>query len=106
MTITSLKLTDVERPNLHRETFPYTEFPKVVFDDRTVDYDIPEKIWMTDTTFRDGQQSRPPYTPEQILRIYDLLHEVDGGTGAIRQCEFFLYSEKDRRQTRLFPDPQ
>ena len=101
MTETSLKLTDVERPNLHRETFPYTEFPKVVFDDRTVDYDIPDEIWITDTTFRDGQQSRPPYTPEQILRIYDLLHEIDGGTGVIRQCEFFLYSEKDRRAVEL-----
>jgi len=101
MTITSLKLTDVERPNLHRETFPYTEFPKVVFDGRTVDYDIPDEIWITDTTFRDGQQSRPPYTPEQILRIYDLLHEIDGGTGIIRQCEFFLYSEKDRRAVEL-----
>jgi isopropylmalate/homocitrate/citramalate synthase len=101
MTRTILKLMDVDRPNLHRETFPYTEFPKVVFDDRTVDYDIPDEIWITDTTFRDGQQSRPPYTPEQILRIYDLLHEVDGGTGAIRQCEFFLYSEKDRRAVEL-----
>jgi len=101
MTETSVKLTDVERPNLHRETFPYTEFPRVVFDGRTVDYDIPEKIWITDTTFRDGQQSRPPYQPEQILRIYDLLHEIDGGTGVIRQCEFFLYSEKDRRAVEL-----
>jgi hypothetical protein len=73
MTKTSLKLTDVERPNLHRETFPYTEFPKVVFDGRTVDYDIPDEIWITDTTFRDGQQSRPPYTPEQILRRDDSL---------------------------------
>lgn len=101
MTETSLKLTDVERPNLYRETFPYTEFPRVVFDERTVDYDIPDEIWITDTTFRDGQQSRPPYTPEQILRIYDLLHEIDGGTGTIRQCEFFLYSEKDRRAVEL-----
>lgn len=101
MTKTSFKLTDVERPNLHRETFPYTEFPKVVFDGQTVDYDIPDEIWITDTTFRDGQQSRPPYTPEQILRIYDLLHEIDGGTGVIRQCEFFLYSEKDRRAVEL-----
>ena len=24
-----LKLQDIERPNLYRETFPYTEFPKV-----------------------------------------------------------------------------
>ncbi len=95
------KLVNVEQPNLYRETFPYTEFPKVIFDNETVDYDIPEKIWITDTTFRDGQQARPPYTPEQILKIYDLLHEIDGGTGLIRQCEFFLYSERDRKAVEL-----
>jgi len=95
------KLVDVGRPNLYREVFPYTEFPKVTFDNQTVEYDIPKEIWITDTTFRDGQQARPPYMPEQILRIYDLLHEIDGGTGLIRQCEFFLYSERDRKAVEL-----
>ena len=95
------KLVDVEKPNLYREIFPYTEFPKVIFDNQKVEYDIPDKIWITDTTFRDGQQARPPYTPEQILRIYDLFHEIDGGTGLIRQCEFFLYSERDRKAVEL-----
>ena len=95
------KLVDVVKPNLYRETFPYNEFPAVAFDDQRVDYEIPEKIWITDTTFRDGQQARPPYKPEQILRIYDLLHEIDGGTGLIRQCEFFLYSDRDREAVEL-----
>ena len=96
-----LTIVNVDKPNLYREVFPYTEFPKVVFDGETVDYDMPDDIWITDTTFRDGQQARPPYTPEQILRIYDLLHEIDGDTGLIRQCEFFLYSEKDRKAVEL-----
>ncbi|MHC4085962.1 MAG: 2-isopropylmalate synthase [Planctomycetota bacterium] len=95
------KLVDVEKPNLYRGIFPYSEFPRVIFDDQNVEYDIPEKIWITDTTFRDGQQARPPYTPEQILRIYDLLHKIDGGTGLIRQCEFFLYSDRDRKAVEL-----
>ncbi|MBA7605449.1 Citrate (Re)-synthase [subsurface metagenome] len=95
------KLVDVGKPNLYRETFPYTEFPRVIFDKQTIEYDIPDKIWITDTTFRDGQQARPPYTAEQILRIYDLLHEIDGGTGLIRQCEFFLYSKRDRKAVEL-----
>ncbi len=95
------KLVNVEKPNLYRQTFPYTEFPKVIFDDQKVEYDMPEKIWITDTTFRDGQQARPPYRPEQILKIYDLLHEIDGGTGLIRQCEFFLYSKRDREAVEL-----
>ena len=97
----NLKLMDVERPNLYRDLFPYSEFPGEEFDGVVVPYDVPENIWITDTTFRDGQQARPPYTPEQILRIYDLLHEIDGGAGLIRQCEFFLYSEKDRKAVEL-----
>jgi isopropylmalate/homocitrate/citramalate synthase len=97
----SYKLVDLGQPNLYRETFPYTEFPLVIFENRRVDYELPEKIWITDTTFRDGQQARPPYKPEQILRIYDLLHEIDGGAGLIRQCEFFLYSERDRQAVEL-----
>jgi len=95
------KLVEVEKPNLYREMFPYTEFPKVIFDEQKVAYDIPERIWITDTTFRDGQQARPPYTPEQILRIYDLLHEIDGDSGLIRQSEFFLYSQRDREAVEL-----
>jgi len=95
------KLINVAKPNLYRDMFPYSEFPKVAFDGSVVPYDIPEKIWITDTTFRDGQQARPPYTPEQILHIYDLMHKIDGGMGLIRQCEFFLYSEKDRKAVQL-----
>jgi len=101
MTNKKPKLVDVEKPNLYRGIFPYSEFPRVIFDNQNVEYDIPEEIWITDTTFRDGQQARPPYTPEQILRIYDLLHTIDGGTGLIRQCEFFLYSERDRKAVQL-----
>ncbi len=101
MSTDDIKLQDAERPNLYRETFPYTEFPKVAFDEVTVPQQMPEKIWITDTTFRDGQQARPPYTPEQILRIYDFLHEIGGETGLIRQCEFFLYSKRDRKAVEL-----
>lgn len=97
----NIVLADVDKPNLYRETFPYSAFPKVVFDNERVEYEIPEQIWITDTTFRDGQQAKPPYKPEQILRIFDLLHEIDGGTGLIRQCEFFLYSKRDRKAVEL-----
>jgi len=95
------KLVDVKEPNLYREMFPYSEFPRAKFDKRQVEYEIPGQIWITDTTFRDGQQARPPYTPEQILKIYDLLHKIDGDTGLIRQSEFFLYSERDRKAVQL-----
>ncbi|MHC4619348.1 MAG: 2-isopropylmalate synthase, partial [Planctomycetota bacterium] len=101
MTEQKLELADVEKPNLYRETFPYSHFPRAAFDNRRVGYSVPSEIWITDTTFRDGQQARPPYTPEQILRIYDFLHQIDGGTGLIRQCEFFLYSKRDREAVEL-----
>jgi len=92
---------DARKPNLFRETFPYTEFPQVIFESEVVPQEIPESIWITDTTFRDGQQARPPYTPEQILKVFDLLHEIDGGSGLIRQSEFFLYSDRDRKAVEL-----
>ena len=95
------KLQDVDQPNLYREMFPYSEFPKMEFETESVPLDIPDKVWITDTTFRDGQQARPPYSPEQVLRIFDFLHEIDGGTDLIRQCEFFLYSDRDRKAVEL-----
>lgn len=95
------KLDDVARPNLYREVFPYTEFPKMTFDETAAQSFASNEIWITDTTFRDGQQARPPYKPEQVVRIFDFLHEIDGGTGLIRQSEFFLYSNRDRKAVEL-----
>ncbi len=89
-------LNDVEKPNVFRNMFPYSEIPKIPFNDRIVPHDMPKNIWITDTTFRDGQQSRAPYTTDQIVTIYDYLHKLGGPNGMIRQSEFFLYSKKDR----------
>ena len=89
-------LQDVEKPNTFRNMFPYEEIPKIPFNDRVVPHNMPKDIWITDTTFRDGQQSRAPYTTEQIVKIYDYLHELGGPNGMIRASEFFLYSKKDR----------
>lgn len=94
-------LQDVEEPNTYRNIFPYEEVPKIVFNQRVVPMNVPDEIWITDTTFRDGQQSRAPYTPEQIVTIYDYLHKLGGPKGIIRQSEFFLYSEKDRKAVEL-----
>ena len=90
------QLNDVAEPNVFRNLFPYDEVPKIAFNDRIVPHNMPEEIWITDTTFRDGQQSRAPYTAEQIVTIYDYLHRLGGPNGKIRQSEFFLYSKKDR----------
>jgi isopropylmalate/homocitrate/citramalate synthase len=90
-------LLDVQEPNLYRQIFPYDEVCRIEFDNQFVFTDPPEEIFITDTTFRDGQQARPPYTVEQIVDLYDLLHRLGGVNGVIRQCEFFLYSDKDKQ---------
>ncbi|MCS7458797.1 hypothetical protein N0M98_01480 [Paenibacillus doosanensis] len=82
--------------NWFREQFPYSAPPRVLFDGVEVPTAMPEHIFITDTTFRDGQQARPPYTVEQIVTLFDYLHRLSGERGVIRQSEFFLYSEKDR----------
>ncbi len=89
-------LIDVKDPNLYRDFFPYDEVPKVVFNHRVVPMNVPENIWITDTTFRDGQQSREPYTVNQMTHLFDLIHKLSGPKGIIRMSEFFLYTRKDQ----------
>ena len=90
-------LQDIEEPNLYREVYNYEEVPKVVFNQRRVPMNMPEDIWITDTSFRDGQQSMAPYTVEQIVHLYKLLSKLGGPYGIIKQSEFFVYTEKDRQ---------
>jgi len=94
-------LQDVDSPNLYKDIFPYSEIPKVTFDNVQLPMDMPENIWITDTTFRDGQQSMPPYSAEQIIKLFDYIHELDNNSGIIRQTEFFLYTEKDRHAAKV-----
>ncbi len=89
-------LQDVDEPNLLREIYSYGTVPKVAFNHRRVPMNMPEEIWITDTSLRDGQQSVEPYTVEQIVNIYKLLSRLGGPYGIIRQTEFFIYSKKDR----------
>jgi len=87
---------EVIRPKLYKDVFPYDEIPKIKFNNIQLPMNIPQDIWVTDTTFRDGQQAMTSMSSEQMIKIYDLLHELDNGSGIIRQTEFFLYSQKDR----------
>lgn len=89
-------LQDIEEPNLFRDMFSYDDIPKTTFNHRRVPMNPADNIWITDTTFRDGQQSRAPYTVEQIIGLFDLLHKLSGPKGIVRQSEFFLYSDRDK----------
>ena len=102
-------LIEVDEPNLLDEQFDYNLPPRIQFDgplyeeigDQLVRFDPEEALSrdlvITDTTFRDGQQARPPYTVEQQVRLYDMMARLGGPGGIIRQTEFFLYTKNDRR---------
>lgn len=90
------QLQDVEEPILYRDIYAYDEVPKVPFNHRRVPMSMPEEIFITDTTFRDGQQSMEPYSVQQIVDLFQLLSRLSGPKGIVRQSEFFVYSKKDR----------
>ena len=101
-------ITEVEEPNLLEDLFPHVQVPRIAFEGNiyeeingeVIKFDPQEALkreWLiTDTTFRDGQQARPPYTVDQMVDLYNLLAKLGGPNGVIRQSEFFLYTKKDR----------
>ena len=109
MAIKKHPLVDTTQANLLEDTFDYSFPPLIKFDSTPVVEYIDGKpvefnfndakkrdIFITDTTFRDGQQARPPYTIDQMVKVYDLLARLGGPKGVIRQTEFFLYTKNDR----------
>ncbi|MBS3762311.1 MAG: hypothetical protein KGZ25_03295, partial [Planctomycetes bacterium] len=103
------ELIDLEEgtPELLEETFPYSQVPQVTFegkaqehiDGELVEFDFDERternLVISDTTFRDGQQARPPYSKKQIVDLYKLLGKLGGPNQIIHNSEFFLYSDSD-----------
>ncbi len=93
-------LQDVARPNLHRQIFTYGKIPKIAFNMRHVPMECPKELYISDTTFRDGQQAMEPFKVKDIVELYKLLHKLGGKNGIIRQSEFFLYSDKDKEAVK------
>jgi isopropylmalate/homocitrate/citramalate synthase len=92
-----LELKNPQQANLYRDIYPYKKVSRINFDDTIIMQRPADPMVITDTTFRDGQQARPPYSVDQISRIFDFLHLLGGQSGLIRQSEFFLYSKKDQQ---------
>lgn len=90
-------LYEPEKPELYRELFPYSNICRTSFDDVLLAPRPAPRMRITDTTFRDGQQARPPYTARQVAKIFDFLHRLGGKSGLIAASEFFLYSPRDRK---------
>lgn len=87
------KCFDVEEPELYRSIYPYESFPVARIEGADSFF---SDIWVSDTTLRDGQQAMRAFSALQSVQIYQFLHDIDNGEGAIRQSEFFVYSENDR----------
>ena len=95
------------QPDLLERMFPFTEVPQAVFvgkvyeevDGELLGFDLEKRkadpLVLTDTTFRDGQQARPPYTRQQMVDLYRFLGELSGPNRVIANTEFFLYSDND-----------
>ena len=93
-------IEDVTEPNLMKDIFPYNQVPRMIFDKRNIPISLPKEIWVTDTTFRDGQQGYSPFKVKQIVDLYELMHKLDNKKGVIRFSEFFLYSKTDKESVR------
>ena len=93
----SLSLQDTDKARLYRELFPYTSICRTSFDGILLAPRPAARMRITDTTFRDGQQARPPYTVRQVAKMFDFLHRLGGKSGLIESSEFFLYSPRDRK---------
>ncbi len=87
-------IPEPQNPDYFLDSFPCDNFPRYVWTDRPMA--LPQAVWTTETTHRDGQQGGLPLTTEQSLRIYDLLCDFTRDSGAIRQAEFFVYRPSDR----------
>ena len=98
------ELQDVTEPHLFREMFDYESVPKTLFNFMHVPMRAAENIWITDTTFRDGQQGSRPFTPDEIVDLYKMMSRLGGKNGLIRQSEFFIYSDSDKEAVRRCQD--
>lgn len=86
--------TEVRTPEYFNDVFPVDAFPQYEWVERP--NKLPNEIWMSETTHRDGQQGGLPLNVERSRRIYDILCRVTNWSGAIRQAEFFPYQKSDR----------
>jgi citrate (Re)-synthase len=89
------RIRDVPEPELFETAFPRDGFPAYDWVERPAS--LPTAVWTTETTHRDGQQGGLPLTVEQGVRIYELMCAFTGSSGALRQAEFFVYRDADRR---------
>lgn len=76
-----------------KDIYPFEEVPRICcFNSKDLEDNL-RKIYITDTTLRDGQQGWKIFTIRECEKIYELLAEFGE---AIKSTEVFLYTDKDR----------
>ena len=95
-------MVNATEPNHLEETFDYSLPPLIRVDGPLIEFIDHQQVecdsntvksrdsFVAATTFRDGQQARPPYSADQMVHLYDLMAKLGGPNGVIRQTEFFL----------------
>ncbi|WP_367834241.1 hypothetical protein [Vulcanisaeta sp. JCM 16159] len=79
--------------------------PRLITDGINIDPEPPERLFITDTTFRDGQQAfYVYYSINDAVRLFRLLADLDNGSGKITRSEFFLYTGRDRELVKAVRD--
>ncbi len=81
-----------------RDIYPFESVPRFNVTDQELRENL-SKIFLTDTTLRDGQQGWRVFTVDECEKIYELLADI-GGRGGIESTEVFLYTEKDREAVK------
>lgn len=80
-----------------RDVYPFVDVPRVGrIDDREIAENL-SRIYITDTTLRDGQQGWRVFTIDECEEIYGLLADMGE---AVRSTEVFLYTSKDREMVK------
>ncbi|MBP1626822.1 MAG: pyruvate carboxyltransferase [Holophagaceae bacterium] len=71
------------------------EFPRLDFQAPGFD---PARIWITDSTFREGLQAMAPISTEQATTIFGLISRIGGPEGLIRESDFFVHTPAQRER--------
>jgi len=92
-------LDDIREVDPEEPSWPYP--PGIKFDGLAVEPEVPSELYITDTTFRDGQQSFRALYADEAVKIFEGLVKLDNGSGRILRSEFFLYTPRDRELVRV-----
>ncbi|WP_243675640.1 hypothetical protein [Vulcanisaeta distributa] len=96
-----IEYKELEYADLNQWPLP----PRLITDGINIDPEPPGRLFITDTTFRDGQQAfYVYYSINDAVKLFRLLADLDNGSGKIIRSEFFLYTGRDRELVKAVRD--